>query len=100
MASEEYKVDDIRPSRLNPRRNFNKDKLEELAASIGELGVKEPILIRRTSLWAQVCEWVNACGKGAKLNVTAFKEARFEKRDWERVAQALEADGRVSDGGR
>ncbi|MCI0339334.1 MAG: ParB/RepB/Spo0J family partition protein, partial [Acidobacteria bacterium] len=96
----DYKIADIRPSRLNPRKHFNKAKMEELAASISEHGVKEPILIRYTSLWAQACEWINACGKGAKLNQKTFKEAGFPEGDWARTAKALNADGRVSDGGR
>jgi ParB-like chromosome segregation protein Spo0J len=100
MATEEYKVDDIRPSRLNPRRNFNPEKLAELAASISEHGVKEPILIRKTALWAQVCEWAAACGKGAKLTSKAFNEAGFQADDWESAAKTLVADGRVSEGGR
>jgi site-specific recombinase XerC len=100
MERTKYRLDDIRPSRLNPRKNFDPDKLEELAASIKQVGVKESILIRRTSLWPQVCEWLNACGKGAKINAQAFIEARFNKSDWERVMKALKADGRVREDGR
>ena len=100
MERGEYNLEVIRRSRLNPRKNFNQNKLEELAASISEHGVKEPILIRYTSLWAQVCEWVDACGMGAKLSQKAFKEAGFAEEDWARTVEALNADRRVSDGGR
>lgn len=36
----------LRPSPLNPRKHFDEDKLAELAASIREKGVLEPILVR------------------------------------------------------
>lgn len=36
----------IEESKLNPRRTFDKDSLEELAASIREKGVLQPILVR------------------------------------------------------
>jgi ParB-like chromosome segregation protein Spo0J len=50
MDFREYKRAYIRLSRLNPRKNFKRDTLEEPAASIRQVGVKEPILIRWTSL--------------------------------------------------
>src|SRR4030095_4581049 len=100
MDGTEFRIAEIRSSRINPRKSFNEDKLNELAASIKERGVIEPILIRQTALWAQVCEWLNACGKGVQINAKAFKEARFDQRDWERVVEALKAGGRLSGGGR
>jgi ParB/RepB/Spo0J family partition protein len=36
----------IRPSKTNPRKNFDKVQLEELAQSIREKGVLQPILVR------------------------------------------------------
>src|ERR1051326_7429523 len=39
-------LDDIQPSRTNPRKHFDQAKLEELAASIRAHGVLEPILLR------------------------------------------------------
>ncbi|MBI5286279.1 MAG: ParB/RepB/Spo0J family partition protein, partial [Deltaproteobacteria bacterium] len=40
-------VEDIRPSRFQPRKNFDSQRLIELADSIKEKGVIEPILVRR-----------------------------------------------------
>lgn len=40
-------VDDIIPSRFQPRENFDEDALAELAASIKEKGVVQPVLVRR-----------------------------------------------------
>src|SRR5688572_16864683 len=37
---------EIQPSHLNPRKHFDKESLQELARSINELGVLEPILVR------------------------------------------------------
>jgi ParB family transcriptional regulator, chromosome partitioning protein len=40
-------VDTIRPNRRQPRRDFGADSLAELAASIAQLGVLQPLLVRR-----------------------------------------------------
>ena len=40
-------VDDILPSRGQPRKIFSKEALEELAASIQEQGVIQPLIVRR-----------------------------------------------------
>ena len=40
-------VGDIRPGRFQPRRTFDDDALGELAASIEEKGILQPILVRR-----------------------------------------------------
>jgi ParB/RepB/Spo0J family partition protein len=44
----ELELKKIQPNRLNPRRNFSKDGLDDLAASIRQYGVLEPILVRPT----------------------------------------------------
>jgi ParB family chromosome partitioning protein len=41
-------VAELRPSRFNPRRNFSEDQLEELASSIRERGLVQPIVVRPT----------------------------------------------------
>ena len=42
-------VEEVHPSRTQPRRHFDDDALNELAASIKSLGILEPILVRRRS---------------------------------------------------
>lgn len=37
----------IEPNRLQPREHFDEDTLVSLAASVRELGVLQPILVRR-----------------------------------------------------
>jgi ParB family chromosome partitioning protein len=39
-------VDSIRPNQFQPRKTFNDDSLKTLAASIQELGVLQPIIVR------------------------------------------------------
>lgn len=45
-AINEIKIDDIKPNPNQPRRSFDEDTLEELAASIRELGVVQPLSVR------------------------------------------------------
>ena len=40
-------IDDIRPNAAQPRKNFDEEKLEELAASIERHGVIQPVVLRR-----------------------------------------------------
>lgn len=42
-------VDDIAPNPRQPRENFDKDAIDELAASITQLGVLQPLLVRETA---------------------------------------------------
>jgi len=42
----EIDIRQIRPSRLNPRLEVNIERLNELAASIREVGLLEPIIVR------------------------------------------------------
>ncbi len=41
-------IDLVSPNPNQPRRHFDSDGLDELAASMGELGVLQPLLVRRT----------------------------------------------------
>ncbi|HHV28537.1 ParB/RepB/Spo0J family partition protein [Acetivibrio mesophilus] len=43
----EVKINDIEPSFDQPRKNFDTDKLEQLAESIKKHGVVQPIIVRR-----------------------------------------------------
>ena len=47
-AHKRLPVEFIVPNRLNPRRDFDPDQLEELTNSIREKGVMQPILVRPT----------------------------------------------------
>src|SRR3989338_4531606 len=41
-------VNDIRPSRYQPREDFNNERLQELIASIKEKGFLQPVLVHKT----------------------------------------------------
>lgn len=43
-------VEDLRPNPYQPRRVFADDKLEELAASIREHGIIQPLIVRRSAV--------------------------------------------------
>jgi len=43
------KIHDIMPNANQPRKTFNEDKIEELAASIKEHGIIQPIVVRKKS---------------------------------------------------
>ncbi|SUM08894.1 putative DNA-binding protein [Staphylococcus carnosus] len=45
---EEISLEDIRPNPYQPRKHFEETKLEDLAASISEHGVLQPIILRKT----------------------------------------------------
>jgi ParB family chromosome partitioning protein len=43
------KIDQVRDNQIQPRMNYNSEKLEDLKASIKEKGVLQPILVREVS---------------------------------------------------
>ncbi|MFH1033217.1 MAG: ParB N-terminal domain-containing protein, partial [Pseudomonadota bacterium] len=47
MALDRLPLSEIEPNPKQPRKLFRKDKLEELAASIEEHGLLEPIVVAR-----------------------------------------------------
>ena len=44
----ELAIDSVRPNQYQPRDHFDEEALESLTASIRELGVLQPILVRET----------------------------------------------------
>lgn len=50
----EIDIDSIDPSEYQPRTNFNTEKLEELAQSIRENGIVQPLLVRRNGFRYQL----------------------------------------------
>ena len=54
----ELNVDDIAPNEHQPRTIFDEDELNELAASIKEVGVLEPIIVRKRDNWSTPYELV------------------------------------------
>ncbi len=50
----EVEVDRLYPSPFQPRRNFEEEELRDLAASIAEQGVLQPLLVRETAEGYQI----------------------------------------------
>ena len=61
-------VESLSPGRLQPRNDFDDERMDELARSIGEVGVLQPVLVRQTSdgfeLVAGERRWRAACRVG------------------------------------
>lgn len=50
----EMKINDIEPNVNQPRKNFDDDKIEDLAASIAEHGVLQPIIVAKKDDYYQI----------------------------------------------
>jgi ParB family transcriptional regulator, chromosome partitioning protein len=48
IQSRELLVDEISPNRFQPRKYFDKDKLEELVKSIRENGILQPVVVQKS----------------------------------------------------
>ena len=46
----ELPVDELRPNPYQPRKVFDEEKLKELAESIREHGIFQPIIVKRSSI--------------------------------------------------
>lgn len=46
-TTKEVPIDCLRPNRYQPRQHFDEEKLDELTASIRELGILQPLVVRR-----------------------------------------------------
>jgi ParB family chromosome partitioning protein len=68
-------VDEIRPNPFQPRTHFNSEKLDELAASIREKGVLQPIVVREFEEGFQIVagerRW-RAAQRAGLLNIPAL----------------------------
>ena len=42
------RIDEIEPNRFQPRKNFDEDSLQELADSIRQFGVIQPLVVQKT----------------------------------------------------
>ena len=46
-------INDIRPNPQQPRRRFDSESLQELAASIAAYGILQPITVRQQGSWCK-----------------------------------------------
>lgn len=76
-------INDIKPNENQPRKNFDEEKLEELAASIKEHGLIQPVILRKASRGYEIVagerRW-RACRKaGFKEIPSIIKELTDEE---------------------
>lgn len=76
-------INDIKPNEKQPRKNFDEEKLEELAASIKEHGLIQPVILRRSEIGYEIVagerRW-RACRKaGIKEIPSIVKELTDEQ---------------------
>lgn len=71
-------VERVKPSKAQPRKNFQPESLDELAASIKEQGVLQPIVVRRSDGGYEVVagerRWRAACRAGLHEIPAVVKE--------------------------
>ena len=48
------KISEIEPNREQPRRNFNEDSLQELAESIKQHGVIQPLILQKKDTYYEI----------------------------------------------
>jgi len=63
-ALREVPISSIRPNALQPRSHFDEEAMSSLAASIRELGVLQPILVREVDGEAESYELIAGSGAG------------------------------------
>jgi len=73
-------IEDILPNRSQPRKHFDETKLQELAESIKEKGILEPLIVRRTEQGYELIvgerRWRAAQKAGLKQVPVLVKEAQ------------------------
>ena len=48
------KIDEIEPNRLQPRKNFDEDALQELSESIKQFGLIQPIVVKKQENYYEI----------------------------------------------
>lgn len=68
-------INDIKPNEKQPRKNFDEEKLEELATSIKEHGLIQPVILRRSEIGYEIVagerRW-RACRKAGIKEIPAI----------------------------
>jgi len=75
-ALREVPISSIRPNALQPRSHFDEEAMSSLAASIRELGVLQPILVREVDGEAESYELIAGSGAGGRRAGPAFRPSR------------------------
>ena len=51
------KIDEIEPNRMQPRKKFDEDALQELAESIKQYGLIQPIVVKKNNDYYEIVVW-------------------------------------------
>jgi ParB/RepB/Spo0J family partition protein len=62
VLSQYVAIESVKATGINPRRDFDEARLAELAASIGSVGIVEPLVVRPGRCLTDVC-WELVCGE-------------------------------------
>ena len=69
---EKIAVKDIRTNPFQPRKVFDQEKLEELAQSIKENGLIQPIIVRKSPIMPETNVFFIAFGSRPSRRIAAF----------------------------
>ena len=82
------KIDEIEPNRLQPRKNFDEDALQELSESIKQFGLIQPIVVKKQENYYEIVagerRWRAARIAGLKEVPVIIKE--YDERDSMEIA--------------
>ena len=83
------KVEEIEPSPFQPRRTFNEEQIAELAASIRERGLVQPLVVRRVNGKLELIAGERRLRAARSLGMSEIKVVMMEASDREVAELAL-----------
>ena len=85
----ELKINDISPNEDQPRKNFNDEKIEQLAASIAESGVIQPIIVQKKNDGYRIVAGERRWRAARQAGLTVIPAIVRDLTDKETLEQAL-----------
>ncbi|MCR4557081.1 MAG: ParB/RepB/Spo0J family partition protein [Saccharofermentans sp.] len=85
----ELKINDISPNEDQPRKNFNDEKIDQLAASIAESGVIQPIIVQKRANGYRIVAGERRWRAARQAGLTVIPAIIRDLTDKETLEQAL-----------
>lgn len=85
----ELKINDISPNENQPRKNFNDEKIDQLAASIAESGVIQPIIVQKRANGYRIVAGERRWRAARQAGLTVIPAIIRDLTDKETLEQAL-----------
>lgn len=85
----ELKINDISPNEDQPRKNFNDEKIDQLAASIAESGVIQPIIVQKRANGYRIVAGERRWRAARQAGLTVIPAIVRDLTDKETLEQAL-----------